>query len=511
MNTRPSIRLWSAAALLLCCCSSALIVCPQRAYAGAVDIFWTGEAMPDEDYNNPLNWNTLNVPFTPEDLSVLENAVIGDPNFLNPAMATLQADPPSVFDFVLARDGASASMQHTSGELVVRNEFAIAAGLGNANGVYELFGDGSIVQIGGISQRFAIAGGAESMMNEGQLIVDTLGMLQTQNTIIGNGDGGNGALIMSNGIHTAARLSLGAHIAAVGAYDMSGGQLNVDQALLTIGENGDGVMTLSGDANLNVNSPGTVIGRNFNKGPGPQSFGNGLLEVIGGNVNVDLTNLAFGHECDPGGISISCNPSDAQGAVRFVSDGAVSPINVHGDLLLNNATLLLDFETDPLPPGDVLLIALDGERTGVFLDEFGKPLLEGDVVPNSGGRVITYNFGAVGVGQGGFMGDIGVIDSSLDFDADFDKDGDVDGADFLIWQENFGGNAATPNDGDANGDGLVDGEDFLIWQKQFAGMSGSGRGRAVPEPSAFSVLLLMAAGLTRLGRTFKVLPLAVSE
>jgi CotH protein/chitobiase/beta-hexosaminidase-like protein/lamin tail-like protein len=70
-------------------------------------------------------------------------------------------------------------------------------------------------------------------------------------------------------------------------------------------------------------------------------------------------------------------------------------------------------------------------------------------------------------------------------DGDADEDGDVDGNDFLSWQQNHSGGAATADDlvlwksrfgtaagadhtdGDADEDGDVDGNDFLIWQQNY--------------------------------------------
>jgi hypothetical protein len=40
--------------------------------------------------------------------------------------------------------------------------------------------------------------------------------------------------------------------------------------------------------------------------------------------------------------------------------------------------------------------------------------------------------------------------------------GDVDGADFNVWQQNYGQTAAT---GDFDGDGDVDGSDYVIWRR----------------------------------------------
>ncbi|MBN1851444.1 MAG: hypothetical protein JW829_01920 [Pirellulales bacterium] len=80
---------------------------------------------------------------------------------------------------------------------------------------------------------------------------------------------------------------------------------------------------------------------------------------------------------------------------------------------------------------------------------------------------------------------------------DFDLDADVDGADFLIWQKNFGltgtGQIGT---GDANGDNAVDGVDLSIWATNFGTVPGNSTAgiAATPEPNAIAIALFL--GLT---------------
>ncbi len=76
-------------------------------------------------------------------------------------------------------------------------------------------------------------------------------------------------------------------------------------------------------------------------------------------------------------------------------------------------------------------------------------------------------------------------------DADFDNDLDVDGADFLIWQRNFG--ALAPNTpGDADGSGAVNAADLAIWQGKFAAAPSF---TAVPEPAGGCIVLMAGAAL----------------
>ena len=74
--------------------------------------------------------------------------------------------------------------------------------------------------------------------------------------------------------------------------------------------------------------------------------------------------------------------------------------------------------------------------------------------------------------------------------ADFDYNGVVNGADFLIWQRNFGRTGQVNNgSGDANRDGVVSGRDLATWRAAFA--AGGGGGVAgVPEPASAGLMLL---------------------
>ncbi|MBX3427406.1 MAG: hypothetical protein KF688_17135 [Pirellulales bacterium] len=79
---------------------------------------------------------------------------------------------------------------------------------------------------------------------------------------------------------------------------------------------------------------------------------------------------------------------------------------------------------------------------------------------------------------------------------DFDFDGAIDGADLAVWQTHYGEtDLSTAAQGDATGDGAVDGGDFLTWQRGFSAAA-SGAVLAAPEPAAFALGALCAAGAT---------------
>lgn len=85
-------------------------------------------------------------------------------------------------------------------------------------------------------------------------------------------------------------------------------------------------------------------------------------------------------------------------------------------------------------------------------------------------------------------------------DADFNDDGDVDGADFLLWQRQFGNSVTAFSGADGNGNGVVDAPDLALWQTGFGSATATGQiaATAVPEPG--SILLGGLSGLLLIGR-----------
>jgi hypothetical protein len=88
----------------------------------------------------------------------------------------------------------------------------------------------------------------------------------------------------------------------------------------------------------------------------------------------------------------------------------------------------------------------------------------------------------------------GVIQHSGDFNAD----GAVDGADFVLWQQQFGQEGQLEADG--NGDGRVDQSDLAIWENQYGIVSQTSQptSEVVPEPSAW-LLALVCVAAAKLG------------
>jgi glucose/arabinose dehydrogenase len=82
------------------------------------------------------------------------------------------------------------------------------------------------------------------------------------------------------------------------------------------------------------------------------------------------------------------------------------------------------------------------------------------------------------------------------FSADFDEDGAVDAADLTAWQAAF----ETSATGDADGDSDSDGADFLAWQRQLGGGAATIAASAVPEPAAALLVVGGCIGLPTLLR-----------
>lgn len=71
---------------------------------------------------------------------------------------------------------------------------------------------------------------------------------------------------------------------------------------------------------------------------------------------------------------------------------------------------------------------------------------------------------------------------------DFNDDGTVDAADYTVWRDNLGGDAATLN-GNGDGDGNVDSLDYDLWVANYGSSSSSATSAAVPEPSSLFIVL----------------------
>jgi hypothetical protein len=83
--------------------------------------------------------------------------------------------------------------------------------------------------------------------------------------------------------------------------------------------------------------------------------------------------------------------------------------------------------------------------------------------------------------------------------ADFNNDDIVNGADFLLWQRNFGGAGGLPQ-GDADGNGQINAADLTIWKAQFGTSPAVAAVAAVPEPACCLLLGAAVIGMPFLRR-----------
>ena len=79
------------------------------------------------------------------------------------------------------------------------------------------------------------------------------------------------------------------------------------------------------------------------------------------------------------------------------------------------------------------------------------------------------------------------------FAGDFSANRSVGGEDLVLFESGFGSTSAEHSDGDADGDDDADGADFLLWQQQFGYAAPTGEVVQIPESSAEFLALMAAA------------------
>ena len=141
---------------------------------------------------------------------------------------------------------------------------------------------------------------------------------------------------------------------------------------------------------------------------------------------------------------------------------------------------------------------------GLMLAPDGSGILVGILGYIAGqGHIAHYDFNGDLVGDGVFAtaGGGGFQEATTfvtvpTLPGDFNGDYLVNEADLNLWKSNFGASDATTAMGDADRNGVVDGADFLIWQRQVAPPLPAIVAN-VPEPAAFSLMLVAATALRR--------------
>jgi hypothetical protein len=84
--------------------------------------------------------------------------------------------------------------------------------------------------------------------------------------------------------------------------------------------------------------------------------------------------------------------------------------------------------------------------------------------------------------------------------ADFNGSNSVNAADLAVIKANFGANPSTFATGDVDGDGRTDGADFLLYQRQFGVTLPPAAIQAVPEPTGLAIISFALAAIGCLRR-----------
>lgn len=87
---------------------------------------------------------------------------------------------------------------------------------------------------------------------------------------------------------------------------------------------------------------------------------------------------------------------------------------------------------------------------------------------------------------------------------DYNRNGVVDAADYPMWRDTLGTAVTAFSGADGDGDGMIDDDDYGVWKANFGNVAGSGsavgQSVAVPEPTAFLLVLLAVSGYPLCGR-----------
>lgn len=398
------------------------------------------------DFNDPNNWENNTIPGTnplPGSATEVDDAVIGqvgtsDPNnggdgqaYQNPAVVDLNGPVAVANTFRDLRigngDGGDGTLNHSAGTLNTSGNWAFIGANGSASnpsvGRYNL--SGSAIFNNTPALLVGTEGGPHpdpNNRNEGYITVSGNALMEVGAVNLGHNNGGYGQLDQTGGtVEVANWFNIGENDAE-GEYNISGGSLNVFSEL-NVGQNGGakGALNISGTAQLDI--------ENFRVG---RDDATGVVSITGSTASIIATSLQMGYNSAGAG-----NETIAKGTLSFTSDsGGVTPIEVTDSVWLNDlgiagdfdldgtvtgldfllwqtdpnvgdlsdyeanyglsegsASLVVDLTTNAPPLGDILLV--DNQSLTAINGSF-EGLPEGAFVPNSGGRAITYVYGAGG-------------------------------------------------------------------------------------------------------------------
>jgi hypothetical protein len=195
------------------------------------------------------------------------------------------------------------------------------------------------------------------------------------------------------------------------------------------------------------------------------------------------------------GVFARYNPASISGYAAILSNGTdLQLLLVDGGAPIELDSFNIDVDTaaDAIIQLDVI-----GDLLNVYVWRPGtakpaEPIMTfNDSTFTSGRAGIVYNENddnTIGVFRFATASDAPLPDPVA---GDYDHDLDVDGADFLLWQRDFGSTTNLAADG--NGDLVVDGLDLDVWQTNF-GPGATAAIAAVPEPSSLVLLATAALG-----------------
>jgi len=304
-----------------------------------------------------------------------------------------------------------------------------------------------------------------AVIDNGAVAVDAVGQ-HAGNVLLATGDGNNATLNITAGwLHVqneAHGLSDGAVVigdnnSATAALNLSGGKL-VTKALLK-GDGGSfdftgGVLSAETVGFDLANNGGTLA-------PGTEVVGSsiGMTHVMG-----DLALTSGVLELEVGGTATGeADTLIVDGLTTLGGTLRVVPIDLGGGLF-----------TPQL--GDQVPIVASQLGTGGMFDDFDLPELPAGL--------------EWALMQGAIANYLEVV-AATPLAGDYNDDGVVDAADYTVWRDALASGSPLLNE--TASPGVVDEEDYHAWKTGFGAGDGGGALAAVPEPSAFA--LVIACGL----------------
>ncbi|WP_428306544.1 endonuclease/exonuclease/phosphatase family protein [Lacipirellula sp.] len=358
-------------------------------------------------------------------------------------------------------------------------------------------GDGTLTVSGSVSLALSNSGNTSGDLVvgeggfQGTLNWNSTGTLDAQGRLR-VGEFGSGDVVQTRGaLAYRAGLTIGAGATGSARYRLSGG-------MLALAPGGSGAFALGSDgATGTLRVEGTAIvthGDTLTLAGGAQGGGGGRLELVGSSASVQIGELAnatgsdrsetISWQADAAGITplvvtpagMTAQPVQLQSLAELAANvGSGGSITGNGVALELNLAALAGTQTITL---------IDNRSTAPvtgFFENGSTGMLygEGATIFGTGfnGAVTISYLGASGVGSAG--NDVVLQLTAAPASADFNGDGIVDGADFLVWQRDFGDPAG-----------------LELWRQTFGQAASSVASTAVPEPSTFVIcfIALAAAG-----------------